>query len=426
MTKLKKRLRKIYRNLGPGFITGIADDDPSGIGTYAQTGAQFGYALLWCALYLLPLQTAIQEACARIGAVTGKGLTKLIKEHYSKYLVYLVVSLVLSANIINIGADIAAMAESAALILPLNPSIYAIAFTAIIVVLEIRIPYEKYANILKWLCLSLLAYPITVFIVKQPWGTLFKSTFIPHFEMNFSFLFILTGVFGTTISPYLFFWEASEEVEEKRLRKKAKTERPNKHFIHRMQIDNFLGMFISQIGTWSIIVVAGTILHAHNITDIQTAAEAARALEPLVQTFPNSGYIAKCIFAVGVIGLGLLSIPVLAGSAAYACSEAFNWREGLNLKFKTASGFYTVIIISTALGLLFTFMHISPIKALVFAAVINGIAAVPLIFLITRIAGNRNIMKGLQSGFLSKLLLNLTFLIMGLCVLATFVSFFFN
>ncbi|HSX20901.1 MAG TPA: divalent metal cation transporter [Gammaproteobacteria bacterium] len=418
-------LHKWLRILGPGVVTGAADDDPSGIATYAQTGAQFGYNQLWTALFMLPLLLAIQEACARIGAVTGKGITAVVKQNYNKKLLYAVVGLVLFANTLNIGADIGAMAEAARLIVPINFFTLTIIFTAITLVLEIFITYRYYVKILKWLCLSLLAYPITVFIVKEPWWNLLRATFIPHIELNFQFLFIITGVLGTTITPYLFFWQASEEVEEERARHLISHGVPkiSRHFIHNLRIDNFIGMFFSEVGTWAIIVVAATVLNAHGITDIKTAADAAKALEPLVHSFPHSGYWAKVIFAVGIIGLGLLAVPVLAGSAAYALSEALNWREGLNLKFKKAHGFYGVITIATLLGLSINFVGIDPMKALVFVAVINGIAAVPLIFIIALIARNEVIMGQHKSGLLSNFFVWVTFFGMAITVGAMFYTF---
>lgn len=419
-------IKKFLRILGPGLITGAADDDPSGIATYSQTGAQFGYGQLWTALFMLPLQTAIQEACARIGAVTGKGITAVVKTHYSKKVLYAVVFLVLIANTINIGADIGAMAEAAHLIIPVNFAILALAFTALVLVLEIFITYKKYVRILKWLCLFLLAYPLTLFIIEEPWWTILKATFIPHFEFSFPFLFIITGVLGTTISPYLFFWQASEEVEEERARhliKKGGIPRISKRFIRNLRIDNFIGMLFSEFGTWSIIIVGASVLHTHGVTDIKTAADAAKALEPLVQTFPHAGHLAKMIFALGIIGLGLLSVPVLAGSAAYALSEAFNWREGLNLKFKRAHGFYGIITIATLIGLCINFIGIDPIKALVYAAVINGVLAVPLIFVIALIARNEQIMGQYRSGHLSTILIWMTFISMTIAATAMLFTF---
>lgn len=426
MPSFKKLVHKIFKVVGPGIITGAADDDPSGIATYSQTGAQFGYGQVWTALFMLPLMTAVQEACARIGAVTGKGIAAVVREHYSKKVLYGVVILVLVANTINIGADIGAMAAAARLLIPVNFVILTLFFTTLILTLEIFTSYKVYARILKWLCLSLLAYPLTVFIVSQPWGTLLRATFIPHFELNFQFLFIITGVLGTTISPYMFFWEASEETEEerqKRLIGRDGKPRINFAFIRNLRLDNFMGMLFSEIATWSIIVVAATVLNTHGVTNIATSADAAKALEPLVRTFPNAGYLAKLIFAVGILGLGLLSIPVLSGSAAYALGEAFNWKVGLNYKFKKAHGFYGVITIATLIGLMINFIGIDPIKALVYTAVINGVVAVPLIFIIGLIAKNEKIMGTYKSGLLSNIFLWLTFLGMGAAAVAMFLTF---
>ncbi len=426
MEKLKLKIKKLLKVLGPGVITGAADDDPSGIATYSQTGAQFGYGLLWTAVFMLPFQAGVQEACARIGAVTGKGIAAVVKQHYSKKILYAVVLLVLVANTINIGANIGAMAAAAGLIVPINPAVLALIFTASMLSLEIFTSYKVYSRILKWLCLSLLAYPVTVFIVTQPWEILLKATFIPHIELNFQFLFIITAVLGTTISPYMFFWQASEETEEERLKHllvKNNKPRISWGFIRNLRIDNFIGMLFSEIGTWSIIVVTATVLNANGFTDIKTAADAAKALEPLVSTFPNAGYLAKVIFAVGIIGLGFLSVPILAGSAAYAFTEAFNLNEGLNLKLKKAHGFYGVIIVATLIGLVINFIGINPMKALVFAAVINGVVAVPLILIIALIARNEKIMGQYKSGLISNLLVLLTFLGMGLAVIGMLLAF---
>lgn len=418
----RKKFLKFLSILGPGLTTGAADDDPSGIATYSQTGAQFGYGQLWTALYMLPFMMGVQEACARIGLVTGKGISAIVKEHYNKKILYSVVGLVLIANIINIGADIGAMAAAANLIIPLPFTVWTLLFTATILILEIFTTYKVYARILKWLALSLLAYPVTVFIIQMPWLTVLKATFIPHIEFTFAFFFIITGVLGTTISPYMFFWETSQEVEEVKERKWMVDGVPSirKSNIHKMRIDNNVGMIISEITTWSILVVAGTILHNSGVTDISNAADAAKALEPLVHSFPHSGYLSKVIFAIGIIGLGFLAVPVLSGSAAYAVSEAVNWESGLNLKLKKAHGFYGIIIIATLIGLIINFIGIDPVKALVYSAVLNGIAAVPLIFIIIKISTNNKIMGQYKSGALSKVILWITFLGMASAAIAMF------
>src|ERR1700712_1801422 len=420
--KPKKKFWRFLTLLGPGLTTGAADDDPSGIATYSQTGAQFGYGQLWTALYMLPFMAAVQEACARIGLVTGKGIAAVVKEHYSKPVLYAVVSLVVVANTINIGADIGAMASAAELLVPVPFVVLTLLFTATILVLEIFTNYKVYSKILKWLALALLAYPITVFIVHQPWATVLKATVVPHIEFNFAFLFIITGVLGTTISPYMFFWEASQEVEEQKEKHPNQTGKPTvtHNLIHRMRLDNNSGMIISEITTWCILLVGATVLHQSGVKDINTAADAAKALEPLVHSFPNAGFLSKLIFSIGIIGLGMLAVPVLSGSAAYAVSEAVNWNASLNLKLRRAHGFYGVITIATLIGLTINFVGIDPVKALVYAAVLNGVAAVPLLFLVARIARNKKIMGENRSGLLSNSLLWFTFVAMGAAAVTMF------
>lgn len=413
--KTKNSLKGYLRILGPGLITGAADDDPSGIATYSQTGAQFGYRQLWTALYMLPFMIAVQEACARIGLVTGKGLAAVVRDNYSKKMLTAVLLLVLTANIINIGADIGAMAEAARLIIPVPFSALAVTFAVITLILEVLTTYHTYARFLKWLAISLLAYPLTLFIIHQPWQQILKATVTPHLEFSFAFLFIITGVIGTTISPYMFFWEASQEVEETRARSIKDNLKPteSKRIITRMRLDNASGMVISEFATWSIIVVAATVLHQSGVTNLRSAADAARALEPLVHSFPHAGILARLIFAFGIIGLGLLAVPVLSGSAAYAVCEAFRWTSGLDMKWYRAKAFYTVICFATLIGLGINFVGIDPVKALVFAAVMNGISAVPLLLLIIRIGSNARIMGDFKNGRLSNALLWLTFLAMG-------------
>jgi NRAMP (natural resistance-associated macrophage protein)-like metal ion transporter len=420
--KPKSKFRKFLDILGPGITTGAADDDPSGIATYSQTGAQFGYGQLWTALYMLPFMTAVQEACARIGIVTGKGIAAVVKEHYSKGVLYAVVWLVVIANTINIGADIGAMVAAAQLLVPMPTILLALLFTVLILVLEIFTDYKVYSKILKWLAFTLLAYPVTAFIVHQPWAEVLKASVVPHFEFSFAFLFIITGVLGTTISPYMFFWEASQEVEEEKEAHVLQKGVPKIGwpYIHRMRIDNTVGMVFSEITTWSIILVGATVLHNSGVTDVKTAADAARALEPLVHTFPHAGFLAKLIFSLGIIGLGLLAVPVLSGSAGYAVSDALNWRASLNLKLKHAPGFYAVITVATTIGLIINFVGIDPVKALVYAAVLNGVAAVPLLFIIARIAGSEKIMGEYKSRWLSNGLLWFTFIAMGAAAVAMF------
>ncbi len=426
--RFKKTFNRFLRILGPGLITGAADDDPSGIATYSQSGAQFGYGQLWTAPFTLPFMTAIQEACARIGLVTGRGIVAVVKERYSRRIVGLVVILVLIANTVNIGADIGAVAAAARLVIPLNFVVLVLSFTVLILIMQIFLSYRMYARTLKWLSLSMLAYVVTVFVVQEPWMTLLKATFLPHLEFNSAFLFIIVGVIGTTISPYMFFWEANEEVEEEKAHHLAKVDgRPqiDQHTLRQMRWDNFLGMLSSNIVTWCIIVTAGTVLFGHGVTNIATAADAARALEPLVSTFPHAGFLARTIFAIGVVGLGLLAIPVLSSSASYAVMEAFDWRGGLNYKLKRAHGLYGVITIATLIGLLINFIGIDPMKALIITAVVNGIVAVPLIFFIARIANSRAIMGEFRSGWLSNIFVWLTFALMATAAIAMIASFVF-
>ncbi len=421
-TETIAKIKGFWRILGPGLVTGAADDDPSGIATYSQTGAQFGYGQLWTALYMLPLMTAVQEACARIGLVTGKGITTIVKERYSSAVLYSVMGLVVIANTINIGADLGAMASAAQLLVNVPFIVLTLAFTTVILLLEVFTNYKVYSKILKWLAVTLMAYPITLFIIHQPWATIFKASVIPHVEFSFAFLFIITGVLGTTISPYMFFWEASQEVEEDKEKHLLTEGKPLISWmsVRKMRLDNTFGMIFSEFATWSIIVVAATVLHSSGVHDVKTAADAAKALEPLVHSFPNAGLLSKLIFSIGIIGLGMLAIPVLSGSAAYSVSEAFGWKASLNLKLKKAPGFYGVIIAASVVGLILNFIGVNPVKALVFAAVLNGVAAVPLLFLILKIASDEKIMGEFKSGWLSKTILWVTFIAMGGAAIAMF------
>ena len=416
------RLSGWLKILGPGLISGAADNDPSGIATYSQTGAQFGYGQLWTALYQTPLLIAVQEACGRIGAVTGKGLAGVIKQYYPRPVLLGVVLLVVVANSINIGADIGAVAASAKLVVDVPFALLAVLTAAVVMGLEVFLTYQTYARGLKWLTLALLAYPATALLTPEPWDKILAATFIPHIEFSFAFLFIIVGVLGTTISPYLFFWQASQEVEEE-LQDHIPSDsggRPRlpKGYIRNIRIDTTIGMIASSLAQWFIIMTTGTVLFAHGVTNIATAADAAKALEPLVRSFPNSGQVAKDLFAVGVVGLGLLGIPVMAGSSSYAISEAMGWKEGLSRKLNDARGFYGVIIVSTLVGLGLNFIGVDPIKALVFAAVFNGVASVPLLFVIGRINGSTKILGAKRGGVLSRTLVWVTFAVMAVGSLA--------
>lgn len=423
----RKRFSRFLRILGPGLVTGAADDDPSGIATYSQAGASFGYGLLWAFPLMYPLLLSVQEACARVGAVTGRGLAAVLKENYSKKVLYSAVSLVVVANTINIGSDLGAMASATQLIVPLPYVVLAVLYSAIILLLVVFVNYKSYARILKWLAVVLLAYPITAFLIGVPWSTVLSATFFPHISINNESLYILVGMLGTTISPYLFFWDTSEVVEDEiakhRLNETTHTPIMNKHFLKSIRLDNFVGMTLATVTAWFIVVVCATVLFSHGTTTINSAADAARALEPLVKNFPNAGLIAKLLFTVGIIGIGLLAVPVLAGSSSYAISEALGWKEGLHRKFRRAHGFYGVIIVATLVGLAINFLGIDPIKALVFTAVFNGIAAVPLLFMIAKVGNNKKIMGEYSNGKLSNLGVRAAFVVMLVAVLLLFVSF---
>jgi NRAMP (natural resistance-associated macrophage protein)-like metal ion transporter len=421
-----KRFGRFLRILGPGLVTGAADDDPSGIATYSQAGATFGFSLLWAFPVLYPLLLAVQESCARIGAIHGKGLAAVIKDNYSRKLLYFAVLLVVVANTINIGADLGAMAASAKLVFGGSYSVYAVGIALLTVILEVTTPYKKYAKVLKWLALTLFAYPITALIVHTPWSDVAHATFsFPH-KFDKDLIYLLVGLIGTTISPYLFFWDTSEVVEEEiskhRIYKEGDTPKITKRFLRSIRLDNFVGMTLASVTAWFIVVVCGTVLFK-NTGAIQTAADAAKALEPLVHNFPHSGLIAKSIFSFGIIGLGLLAIPVLAGSSSYAISEAFGWKEGLHRKLRKAPGLYGVITLATLVGLAINFLGIDPIKALVFTAVCNAIAAIPLLLLIFFIARNKNIMGEYKSGILSQSLTFLAFLVLLVSSIMLFVGF---
>ncbi|MBI2582531.1 divalent metal cation transporter [Candidatus Woesearchaeota archaeon] len=421
------KFRKFFKNLGPGVITGASDDDPSGIATYSQAGAQFGFGILWLALFQYPLMVVVQEMCARIGLVTGGGLGSAIKKQFSNKVIFPITSLLLIANTINIGVDIAAMAASTRLIFPQIPAFaVALCFIGFIIGAEIFIPYKKYVRILKFLTFSLFAYVITAFIVGGNGYDVFVASIIPHVEFNSAFVMIFVALFGTTISPYLFFWQSSEEAEEDVDKNKISeidfgTPKISKREIRVMRTDVVAGMGFSQLIMWSIILTTSGTLHLNGIDNIATADDAAQALEPLVQTFPHSGQIAKIIFALGIIGTGLLAIPILAGSSAYALSDGFGWKQGLSKKFRQAKAFYLTIVMSTGIGLLITFVDISPITALIYAAVINGVIAVPILFVILKTANNKQILRDRTNGKISNILGWFTFCLMGLSVVAMFV-----
>ena len=422
-------IKNFFKNLGPGVVTGAADDDPSGIATYSQVGAQFGFNSLWFVLY--PMMITIQEMCARIGLVTGVGLGNALKKQFSNKVVFPITSLLLIANTINIGVDIGAMAASTNLIFPQIPNfVFALCFTGLIICAEIFIPYKKYVRILKYLTLSLFAYVLTAIIIGENLHEIVLAGIIPNIEFNSTFAMMSVAMLGTTISPYLFFWQASEEAEDDVAKDKISdvgtgTPKISKREIKTMRLDVIIGMGFSQMIMWFIILTAAGTLHLNGITNITTAEEAAKALEPLVKTFPHSGEASKIIFALGIIGTGLLAIPVLAGSSAYALSDGFGWKQGLSKKFRQAKAFYITILVSTIIGLGINFININPITALIYTAVINGIVTVPMLFVIMKIANNKKILHEKTNGKLSNILGWFTFALMSLSVAVMFATFLF-
>jgi NRAMP (natural resistance-associated macrophage protein)-like metal ion transporter len=378
------------RELGPGLVTGASDDDPSGIATYSQVGAQFGFGLLWTMLSSFPLMAAIQEICARIGRVTGVGIAGNIRRHYSRPLLFGVLAFLVVANIFNLGADIGAMAAALQLLVPGRAEIYVVMFGVICLLLQVFIPYTKYVKYLKWLTLVLFAYVAALFSLEVPWSSVFRATLFPSITFRADYLMALVGVLGTTISPYLFFWQASQEVEEvdSHARQKPLRQAPQqaRSQIHRMRVDTYLGMAASNVVGYCIILTSALTLYAHGERNIQTAAQAAEALKPL------AGRFAFLLFTLGIIGTGLLAVPVLAGSAAYGVSEAMGWRASLGRRPLAAREFYATITVATLIGLALNLLKIDPIKALFWSAVFNGLAAVPLLVMIMIMAANAKVM----------------------------------
>lgn len=376
--------------VGPGLVTGVADDDPSGIATYSQAGAQFGLNMLWTMPLAYPLMSGVQSMCAQIGRVTGKGLAANIKETFPPVVLRSVVFLLLIANVLNIAADVAAMGEVAELVSGFNRHLMTAVFVFGTLLLQVFIPYHRYVILLKWLTLSLLAYAAVLFTVHVPWGEVALRTVWPKFTMNADAAAVIVGVFGTTISPYLFFWQASQEVEDMQAKTGAmplvKDPTAAVGELRRIRWDTWSGMFYSNITAYFIILATGITLHVAGITNIETASQAAGALRPL------AGEFAFVIFALGILGVGLIGVPVLAGSGAYAMSEAMGWSSGLELIAVDARGFYGVIAISVLAALAIQYSPISPMKALFWSAVVNGIVAVPLLVIIILLATRKSLM----------------------------------
>ena len=415
-----KKVVSLWQKLGPGLITGAADDDPSGIATYSQAGARFGYSTLWTVLFTFPLMVGIQIVSARIGRVTGHGLAANIRAHYPAALLYFIVGLLLVGNTINIAADIGAMGAALKLLIGGPAHLYAVAFGVLSLTLQIFIPFPRYAPLLKFLTLALFAYVATVFTVHVPWGLVVLDSFAPSLSFHADYVVVVVAVFGTTISPYLFFWQASQEVEEQRARdgEEPLMQAPDqaRAQLRRIRIDTYIGMAFSNGVAFFIMLTAAVTLNQHGITDIQTSAQAAEALRPL------AGDFAFWLFSAGIVGSGLLAVPVLAGSAAYAVAEAFQWPIGLGRTLPNAKGFYAIVTVATLLGVALNFSSIDPIKALFWTAVINGVIAVPIMAVMMLMAVRADIMGPFV---IKRRLRNLGWMatgVMALAVLAMFAT----
>lgn len=384
----------IFKKLGPGLVTGAADDDPSGIATYSQAGAKFGYNLLWTIALTYPLMVAVQMISARIGAASGQGLATNIRTHYPKGILYPLVALLCVANIINIAADIAAMGAAGAMLIGGKAEIYALLLGATSLVLQVFIPYQRYVNYLKWLTLVLFSYVATVFVVHVPWEKVAMHTLVPHWEWTSPFATMVVAILGTTISPYLFFWQASQEVEEQYAHSSWRPLRDDPARaaagLRRIRLDTTVGMLVSNGIAFFIILSAAVTLNAHGIHHINDSVQAATALRPL------AGEAAFLLFGLGIIGTGMLALPVLAGSAAYALAGALQWRNGLALPFSKAKAFYGSIIIATMLGIGLSFTAIDPMAALFWSAVINGVVAVPVMIIMMLLSMRSDVMGDLR------------------------------
>lgn len=417
------RVKRFLKMLGPGFITGAADDDPSGIGTYAQTGAQFGFSQLWTMLFALPFMIAIQETCGRIGMVSGRGLAGVIKKHYSRPILYTAIGLLLVANAVNIGADLGAMGEAAQLLVGGPLVVWILGMTVVTLVLEIFVSYHAYARILKYFTLSLLAYVATMFVVRNPWDQMLLASIMPRISLSKGYLLNIVAIIGTTISPYLFFWQANQEVEEaiddNRLEAMGRG-RPQMNGSHVRQgkLDTAIGMTLSNTIAFFIIATTASTLGHNGVRSIETAAQAAEALRPL------AGPLTSALFAIGIMGTGLLAVPVLAGSASYAVAEAAGWKAGLYKTIDQAHGFYGVITLATLLGLIVNFTGIPPFKMLYYTAVLNGLAAPPLMIFILLVANNRSVMGRYCNGRLGNIFGIAITAIMSICSIALLVSMF--
>ncbi|MCE9585563.1 divalent metal cation transporter [Candidatus Nomurabacteria bacterium] len=425
---MPKKIFNIFENywkaLGPGLTTGAADDDPSGIATYSQTGAKYGLNMIWLALFTFPLMAIVQEMCARIGLVTGAGLAYNIKRNYSKKVLFICALLLLSANIFNIGADLGAMAQGVRLVFPhLNFALLVIIFAVFCLVLQIFISYKKYSKYLKYLTFVLFAYVFAVFVIQIDWFQVLKHTFIPNIHISKDSLILICAILGTTISPYLFFWQTSQEVEEYSLIPQSaegiSSDLDIKNDIKKMRADVWSGMFFSNVVMFFIILTCASTLFKNGITNITTATDAAYALRPL------AGNFTFILFAIGIVGTGLLAIPVLAGSVSYAVSEFFGWKEGLYRNWREALAFYGVIILAVGFGILLNFIGLDSIKALIYSAMLNGLVAPIIIFLILGLSSNEKIMGEYKNSKLIKFFGWILFLLMTLVGITTIISLWF-
>ena len=417
-----KVARRYWHILGPGLTTGAADDDPSGIATYSQTGARYGFQLLWLAPLTFPLMAVVQEICARIGMVTGRGLAANIRQHYPRWVLYLCAGLLFFSNTFNLGADLGVMAKATQLLFPgLTFALLVIGFALLSLALQIFVSYERYSKYLKYLALALLCYVFSTLSIKLNWLEIFKHSLIPSLNFSKEQIFLICGILGTTISPYLFFWQPSQEVEEEIKDGKTRIEMrqgASVKELKNMRTDVWSGMIFSNAAMFFIIVACAGTLFVNGLTNINTAQEAALALRPF------AGNFAYLLFTLGIIGVGLLGVPILAGSASYALSESFGWRHGLYRKLKQASAFYSVIIVSVLAGLLMNFIGLDPIKTLIYAAVINGIVAPVILVLIMGISSDKKIMGERVNGPLTKGIGWLTTLLMIVVGAATIAGFF--
>lgn len=417
-----KRAKQYWQTLGPGLTTGAADDDPSGIATYSQTGAQYGFQLLWLSVFTFPLMSVVQEMCARIGLVTGRGLAANIRRHYPPWVLYLVTALLIGANTFNIGANLGAMASATRLLFPqLSFMILLAFFTFISIGLQVFTSYEKYAKYLKWMALILLSYVFSALSINLDFGEIVKNTLLPTIVFSKDQIFLICAILGTTISPYLFFWQTSQEVEEEILKGKitlAMRQGTDKRHIKRMRMDVFSGMFISNLVMFFIIAACAATLFKNGITNIQTSAQAAEALKPI------AGDQAALLFTLGIIGTGMLAVPILAGASAYAISEALQWKQGLHKKLNDAYSFYGIIIFSMLVGLVLNLIGIDPIPMLIYSAVANGVIAPIILFFIVRISANKKIMGDWKNHKVITAVGISTIIIMSLAGIATIASFF--